>query len=217
MVSRPLTWTATVAAAVLGFAAARSLAKESPARPVEAAAPAAPPPPSHAPAAVAAPTPAPLGTTPPTAPSKPLTGLELYQQVNEAYPDLGRATWPAINNSVTRLLEAHVRAHGDPATACAPDGALDDAILTVHWTVSTDVQGVHVRGGRLAIDQFPEALHACVDGYLAKVEGDFPSRLPLAELDLRYQWPMPAKVVLARPPATDGGAAPAAPAPPAPR
>ncbi len=205
MVSRRVSWVITVAACAAGFAGARALARAgAPSNGADASAPTttipAPAPQARAPQA------APVGQA---LPRKAASGVDLYRQVAADHPDAVAQTFSSMNVAVTRTVEAHVKRHGGPAQACAPDGSFDDAILTVQWRVSTEAGGVHVRGGTVVIDQFPEPVHACLQDYLSKIEGDFPTPVPLAELEVLYQWPIPALVVLAKPatPADAGVAA----------
>jgi hypothetical protein len=125
-------------------------------------------------------------------------------------PDAVAQTFSSTNVAVRCTVEAHVKRHGDSGTRRARRQDLDDAILTVQWRVSTEAGDIHVRGGTVAIDQFAEPAHACLQDYLAKIEGDFPTPIPLVELDVLYQWPIPALVVLAKPATpADAGVAPA--------
>lgn len=208
MGARVTGWIVTLLLGATGFAVSYGTAGSTPRvaspRPDEAPAPR-----EYEP--VSAPTPAPaLASRPTTSAPAPLDGVELIRQVLDAYPERGRHTFAETQLSVMRLVEDYVRDHGGPSAACATDGSLDDAILTVQWRVSTDSAGTHIRGGALAIDQFAEPAHACLQDYLAKIEGDFPTPLPLVELDVLYQWPIPARVVLANPTTSaDAGVAPA--------
>jgi hypothetical protein len=196
MVPRTLTWALTVGVAALAFVAGRTLAASN--------APAAD---TVAPALVvvesggstrapgATPTRVGAALQPSASRTAPLDGVELYRQVRETYPEAALHTFSAMNRIVTGAVEGYVKRYGSPAAMCGKDGSLDDVILTVRWTIATDASGAHLRGGAVAIDEFPEPVRQCLDGYLAKVEGDLPSPVPLVELDVLYQWPIPALVV----------------------
>lgn len=120
----------------------------------------------------------------------PLTGVELYTQVNDEFPN-GPQTWSAIDRAVSRAITAHQRVAGSLAAACAADGALDDLPVRVQWDVATR-EDVQVAGGRIVDEGVDESYRACADRYLAGITGSYPSKDPLVELDIRFEMPISA-------------------------
>lgn len=116
--------------------------------------------------------------------------MELYQAVNEASE--GPQTWSAIDLAVSRAVTNHVDQIGSLAHVCAPDGTLDDLPLRVRWDVSTRGSTVMVDGGHVNVEDVPAGALPCIERYLAAVTGEFPGQLPLVELDILFEMPIPA-------------------------